>query len=287
MTRSARLAAAFAAALLALWPAVPAAAAPAPQAATCSGVWVVVGGQGTRCATSFGTGKQALSSAGFSVAEKSAGFLCQINGSPATCTVSTSAYWSYWHASKNANGTWGAWQYSSLGYTSYKPKQGDAEGWAFGNGKTPPGAPPASAPATSAPAPAPTTKAPTTQAPAPTTKAPATTKAPGAPTTTVQGGATQGGATTQAAGSGSVSAAPDATVAPDASASAVAASGPGTGEATAVATDLPAPVASSTALDNAAPASSGSAVGALATLGVVVAGSSALGGWWLVKGRHR
>lgn len=105
---------------------------------TCSGVWVAVAGQATRCATHHATGADALARAGFSVAEKTPGFLCQIGGTPATCAISPTAHWSYWHAAPRADGSWGPWQYSELGYTLYRPTPGHAEGWVFGDGRTPP-----------------------------------------------------------------------------------------------------------------------------------------------------
>ena len=63
----------------------------------------------------------------------------------------TTPYWSYWHAKRNADGSYGAWGYSSKGAGSYVPAQGDAEGWAFGNGAPPSGRPPVTPVATTAP----------------------------------------------------------------------------------------------------------------------------------------
>lgn len=189
------LAAALTAVALAFAGPAPATAVPvAPQAAaTCSGVWVVVEST-VRCATSHDTGTTALRSAGFSI-ESTGGLICRINGSPATCEASYSGYWSYWHAKRQADGTYGAWQYSTKGAGQYRPAQGDAEGWAYGDGKRPPaGRIPVSAPVAPAPAPPP--------APAPTTAPPRTTTAPkptSGATTRAPGGAAAAGAAGSAA----------------------------------------------------------------------------------------
>ena len=120
----------------------------APQASGCEGVWVVVdygslGGTSTQCASSFGTGIAALRSAGFnpSISES---FVDKINGKPSK-PDSSKAYWSYWHATRNDDGSYGAWNYSNLGASGYQPTKGNAEGWRFqslGDGKVPPGAKP-------------------------------------------------------------------------------------------------------------------------------------------------
>lgn len=122
-------------AFLAPLTAAPASAAPLPVT-TCAGVWVVVG-PSVRCATDHSDGLAALRSAGFSV-ETTNGLVCRIGGSPAACTANFSAYWSYWHAARNADGSYGPWSYSAKGATQYHPAQGDAEGWAFGDGTTAP-----------------------------------------------------------------------------------------------------------------------------------------------------
>lgn len=269
-------------------------AVPAAEAAgDCSGVWVVVGGQGTKCATSHATGKDALKSAGFSVRDKTPGFLCQIGGVPSTCTITEDAHWAYWQASRKADGTWGPWRYSQLGYTSTSPKKGDAEGWVFGAGMygptppAPPAAPkPAPAPTSTAPAPAPTSKAP---APAPTSKAPA-------PAPTSKAAAPTKAPATKAPAS-KATAAPAASKAAPAPASAeptpevVAAeptpveatptpAEPTAAEATVTVGPTPAPTATATVEDG-----SGSPVGTLVTGGVLLAGGGALGGWWLLRRR--
>lgn len=133
------------------------------QAASCTGVWVVVESE-VRCATSHSTGLDALRAAGFEV-QTSGEFVCRIGGRPDTCTTSV-PYWSYWHAERGADGAWGAWQYATVGPAVSHPATGTAEGWSYGDGNPPAGVPPlgsetgsATAPATSASAPAPTASA--------------------------------------------------------------------------------------------------------------------------------
>lgn len=171
---------------------VPAHAAPVPAAATCAGVWVVVdygslGGTSTSCATSFSTGTAALRGAGFSPTLDN-GMITKINGVPATVNMQDH-YWSYWHASLQADGSYSGWTYSSLGANAYHPTAGSADGWryqALADGYVSPGvAPPkkmaTTAPATTAPA-QPTTKATTKAA---TSGAVATTGAPATSAATV------------------------------------------------------------------------------------------------------
>jgi hypothetical protein len=144
-----RLLAAVLAGLLALVSAsLPAQARPLPAGAACTGVWVVVDGStldggttATKCATAFDTGTDALRSAGFEV-RRGNGMICAIEGLPASCRVSTQAYWSYWQAARNADGSYGPWVYAQLGPDTYQPKQGDAEGWRFGAGEPPDVRPP-------------------------------------------------------------------------------------------------------------------------------------------------
>lgn len=130
-----------------LSPAPAATAAPATPPATCTGVWVVVdatalGGEvTTSCAASHATGTEALASAGIAVA-RSGSMLCQLDGLPDACSVSASAYWSYWQAAPDG-GQYGAWSYANLGPDSYHPRGGDAEGWVFGDGHQPPSQVPA------------------------------------------------------------------------------------------------------------------------------------------------
>ncbi|MFT3875563.1 MAG: hypothetical protein QM708_03915 [Propioniciclava sp.] len=285
----ARIAAGLAAALLATAGLVPASAVAAPALAdtSCAGVWVVVAGQGTACATAHGTGKQALQSAGFTVRDKTPGFLCQINGSPSTCVITVDAYWSYWHASRNADGTWGPWTYAQLGYTNRKPKQGDAEGWAFGNGSQRPPSPPTVKAKPSEPTQPPTQTKPTTPS-RPNTQAPA----PQPPS-----GGSSGTSNRAAQAPAPGTKAPDAPR-PQASASTGAEPSAPVAEASATpepsaepideATPSPEPGPETSAAPAAEPTlatQDGGPTGVLVTVGVLVAGGAALGGWWFVKRR--
>lgn len=114
-----------------------------PKATTaCTGVWVVVdrgNGQDTvRCASKYATGLQALSSAGFKPGYDLGGRMYYISGFP---YLIGDVVWRYWHATPSSDGTWGDWQLSADPALQYEPKQGDAEGWVYGDGSptnTPP-----------------------------------------------------------------------------------------------------------------------------------------------------
>jgi hypothetical protein len=157
--------------LTCLWSyATPAHALPAPQTSSCAGVWVIVdygalGGTATACAGSYSTGTAALRSAGFALT-LDAGLIVRINGLPTTPNVQEN-YWSYWHATRQPDGSYSSWSYSNVGPASYYPTAVDAEGWRYqpvNGGYVAPGvAPPkqtatTQAPATTAPAPATTAK---------------------------------------------------------------------------------------------------------------------------------
>lgn len=109
-------------------------AASAQDYAACNGVWVVIdygslgGGVATRCATSFGTGTDALRSV--SSPTLSNGMITKINGKPGKPDIYQD-YWSYWHASRHSDGSYGSWSYSNLGANSYHPAKGAAEGWHY------------------------------------------------------------------------------------------------------------------------------------------------------------
>ncbi len=268
----------------------PASAGPLPQqAASCSGVWVVVdfgslgGGISSRCATSFGTGSAALRSAGFSPTITE-GFVDKISGKPAKPDINK-AYWSYWHATRTSNGSYGSWSYSNLGANSYKPTAGNAEGWRYqslSDGKLPPGsAPPAT---TSSPKPTPkpsksskpspkpsaTKKATASSKPKASTKASATTKASStAKPSKTAATATASPTSTPSGRAGQPSTQPPTT--PPAPAPAE----PATAQA------QPAPASTPVAADA---SGSGSPVGLITTVGIVLAGAAGLGGWWW-KGR--
>ena len=66
-----------------------------------------------RCSTSYGSGLAALRGAGFDVQLTGGSFVCQIGGKPDTCSMTT-PYWSYWHAKRNADGSYGAWGLSLI-----------------------------------------------------------------------------------------------------------------------------------------------------------------------------
>jgi hypothetical protein len=116
------------------------------SASDCAGVKVVVdfsafgGGVQTGCAAGDpATGLAALTGAGFtySFVPRQPGFVCRINSLPNPCTMpTTSAYWSYWHATPG-----GTWTYGTSGAGAHDPAPGSVEGWAFGAG-TAPGATP-------------------------------------------------------------------------------------------------------------------------------------------------
>jgi hypothetical protein len=174
--------------------AIPAQALPVPQTASCAGVWVVVdygavGGTATACAGSYSTGTAALRSAGFALT-LDAGLIVRINGLPTTPNTQEN-YWSYWHATRQPDGSYSGWSYSSVGPSSYHPVAGGAEGWRYqpvNAGYVAPGVAPPKQTAT--------TEAPTTTAPAPATTAKTTMRA-----ATTTGAVSQ--ATTAAAVTGS------------------------------------------------------------------------------------
>ena len=253
-----------------------------PQASaatsTCAGVWVVVdygseGGTSTKCATSYSTGRAALSSAGFDP-HLDGGMILQIGGKPSSPDINK-AYWSYWTATLKADGSYSGWSYSNLGATSSHPVKGNAEGWHYQSlsaGKVAPAASPPKGQADPKP-----TATPTKSTPKPS--ATPTRKPSTKPTTTA-----------------SATAKPTASSTPKPSATA--SSKPPTAPASATATASPEPTTSATASVSAAevgpqvdagqaPADNGSPVGAIAVGAAVVAGGAGLGGWWLLKGRKR
>lgn len=249
-------------------------AAPSAQAASysaCDGVWVIVdfgslpGGVQVECATEFSTGTVALRTAGRSGFDPklSDGFVERIAGQP-TKSEPTKAYWSYWHASRKSDGSYGSWSYSNDGSNAYHPKKGDAEGWhyislsekASGPGKTP-AANPAVTP----------TPTPTRSTPKPTKKATAS----ATPSASASAKSTATATSSATAGSSSSPSAAESSLTPSAPAT--------TTDVTAVA--IEAPTAEPTQ-----PAS-GSPVGTIAAGVVVIAAAGGIGGWWLVKGRRR
>ena len=140
----------------------PAQAAPLPQAASCAGVWVVVDfgaltGTQSGCATFYTTGTQALRSAAFTPSFDSGGLMAKINGLP-TVPNTQQNYWSYWFATRQADGSYSTWTYYDQGPNGSTPSSGNAEGWRYestSGGEVPPGAYPPKQVATTQPPAAP------------------------------------------------------------------------------------------------------------------------------------
>ena len=101
-----------------------------------------------RCATgTVKTGIEAIRGAGFTmegVQRWGDSFVCRLQGRPAPDEVipiegkpgytekcidipPAGGYWSYWHSSDQGK----TWTYSSAGASSYKPSQGEWEGWSY------------------------------------------------------------------------------------------------------------------------------------------------------------
>ncbi|MEU6861569.1 hypothetical protein AB0B28_22160 [Glycomyces sp. NPDC046736] len=127
-------------------------ALPASAQEACAGVTVVVdfGALASHpvvgCAAEPSSGLDALAQAGFAVTEVASirGMVCRIDALPeADCGGSppADAYWSYWHAEAGD----AEWTYSMVGGADASPDSGDVEGWAFGDGSTPPQIAPADA----------------------------------------------------------------------------------------------------------------------------------------------
>ncbi|MFT4296506.1 MAG: hypothetical protein QM582_13945 [Micropruina sp.] len=259
-----------------------------PQAAGCSGVWVIVdygslgGGVSTRCATSYGTGLAALRSAGFSPTVDE-GFVLKLSGKPSKPDINK-AYWSYWHASKQADGSYSAWSYSNLGAGSYRPKQGNAEGWHYvsiNGGNTPPGAkPPTGSIDSPKPKPSASTRKPT---PKPSKK----TSQPAKPAST-PAKPSASSRTSKASASATASRPPAASTAATATASAAASTAPVTPTIEASGAD---PTETGAVVAQEQPSATpdaggaGSPVGTIVVGAVIVAAAGGLGGWWLLKGR--
>lgn len=249
-------------------------AAPAAFATTysaCDGVWVVVdygslgGGVSTKCAATFSTGTGALRGAGFTPT-LSNGFLEKINGKPASPNRMTN-YWSYWHATRNSDGSYGSWQYSNSGANSYYPTKGNAEGWHYVSASgtaNPPGATPPNNPVAGAAAPAPA------KPPAPA-KAPAST-APKAGAASDPAAPASSASRTASAKASTDPAAPNSATPPTTSTDA----SPASSEA--------APSAPTAAPPTSDP---GSPVPVVATGAAVLLAGAGAGGWWWWKGRQR
>ncbi|WP_051326084.1 hypothetical protein [Glycomyces tenuis] len=137
-----RLARVGAAAVLAAVAAPAWASTAGAQDGGCEGVTVVVdsgrGEAAVGCAADPADGIEALTQAGFAVAEVSSfpGAVCRIDDYPeADCgpMPPADASWSYWYADAE-----GEWVYASGGAMTRDPDDGDVEGWVFGDGSAPP-----------------------------------------------------------------------------------------------------------------------------------------------------
>jgi hypothetical protein len=238
-------------------------------------VWVVVdygslGGTSTKCATSYSTGRAALTSAGFSPTLDN-GMITQISGKPSNPNTGVN-YWSYWTATLKSDGSYSGWSYSNLGATSSHPAKGNAEGWRYqplSAGKVAPGAAPPKGEAAPKPTPTPTkTTKPTATAKPTATKKPTAS----APTSSSKRTAS---ATPTPAKSPTTTSTPSASTSPT------------------IATPTTSPSNDATELgqqpvSNSEPSGEGgSPVGALVAAGLVVTGGAGVGGWWLLKGRRR
>jgi len=260
--------------------------APQASAATssCNGVWVVVdygslGGTSTKCATSYSTGRAALTSAGFDPTLDN-GMITKISGKPGNPDPNKN-YWSYWTATLKSDGSYSGWSYSNLGATSSHPAKGNAEGWRYqplSAGKVAPGVTPPKGEGTPKPTPTPTPTRTTTK---PTASA--------KPTATATSTATKKPTATASATSPRPTV--SASTAPT-SASPTAGQTPGQtpAQSTTGPLDTPTPLSDDATQEanNSEPSGKGgSPVGAIAVGSIVLAGSAGVGGWWLLKGRRR
>jgi len=267
-----RLIAAGLAALFAVSPAaaVPAQAAPLPAAVSCSGVWVVVdygplpGGIKTGCASKYSTGAAALKST-FSVVI-SDGFVSKIGGLPSNPDPNK-AYWSYWHATRQTDGSYSNWSYSTLGADAYHPTKGNAEGWRYQSLSEGKAAPRASAPTATAAEPAPS--------PTPTKASPPPSKKPTAKATASAPADTKTPTAKPAATTTSATAAPS-TSAPAEKGTVPVSAEPAMSGAAAEAPSATVP-----------PPASGTPAGTIAAGVAVIVAAGSLGGWWLLRGRRR
>lgn len=260
-----------------------------PQAASCGGVWVVVdfgslGGTSAKCASSYSTGLAALRSAGFSPVVED-GFVYTLLGKPSKPDVNK-AYWSYWHATRQSDGSYSRWSYSTLGASSSRPKQGIAEGWSYvtiSGGNTPPSVQPPAALESSTPTPTKTTSKPTPKPTKTTAKPARTASATQSASATTKASATASGstkATSKASSKASAKPSSTSSVTPAAAS-----------EPTDTGTEQPADSESGVAQEQPSAVTdpgtnSGSPVAALVVGSTVVAAGAGLGGWWLLKGRQ-
>lgn len=109
-------------------PLLQAAADPSPTAACleAGNVWVLVQNDDATaggCATKFGTGFEALTSAGFDFNADDAGFINKIDGVPGT--KGPQDWWAYAHADEDL----AEWQFYEVGGASSEPAAGSIEAW--------------------------------------------------------------------------------------------------------------------------------------------------------------
>ncbi|SPF69297.1 Prokaryotic membrane lipoprotein lipid attachment site profile [Propionibacterium ruminifibrarum] len=103
-------------------------------------VWLVVStDQGevlaNQCVGNPENGAAALEAAGLTIArDGNSQFICQIDGYPSECTVTSDSYWNYYHAEPA-----GTWFYSQESADTFAPEGGWIEGWCYGTTCTPEG----------------------------------------------------------------------------------------------------------------------------------------------------
>ena len=267
-------------------------ALPLSQCTTTSGVILAVdfshfgGGSFRSCGSTPTSGLALLQQGGWSMAgtrQYGNAFVCKIgysgfNGGTQyptdfSCAVTPpeTSYWSYWHADVGND----SWSHSTAGASSYSPKPGSVDAWAFGAGSPPSFSPDAvrahyvapppvgggtsshPAPPASAPAPAP---APAHNSPRPST---------GTPSTPAQSAAASSAGASSAAARSS-SARVRSTILP----------GPSSSSTTSAASSSASTSSSATSSSNADKPGSGSGSARPAVLGgVVIVAIAALAGW--------
>ncbi|GAA1388902.1 hypothetical protein [Luteococcus peritonei] len=81
-----------------------------------------------RCVEKAATGSQLLTDAGVKVTKDAKGFVCAMEGEPATCPAKFDGnYWHYWLGTKD-----GGWKMSEKGADNSVPAAGTLEGWCYG-----------------------------------------------------------------------------------------------------------------------------------------------------------
>ncbi len=166
MTRALRGALARAAAVALVSGAGLVAAPSSASAADCTtetGVLVVVDfGDGrvqSGCASGNpASGEGATTAAGFALAHNASGLICRVASYPADCPASPpfDAYWSFWHSTQRADGSYTGWVFARVGAAAWDPPAGSVQGWRFGGGGAVAPAHRSSPPAAPAPSPTPT-----------------------------------------------------------------------------------------------------------------------------------